>query len=183
MNVDAIWHDLECAEYSEDLPTWHALAGRTGGPVLDVGAGTGRVTIQLAARGIDVVALDVAASLLAALECRAGELPVETLIADAREFSVDRRFSLIVVPMQTLQLFGGPAGRAAFFRKALEHLKPGAVLAAAPAACRADRVVRWLRTVLSATSRDMTTRSGTARRWCSATAMALTSTGSPSRST
>jgi SAM-dependent methyltransferase len=131
MNLDAVWHDLECGGYSEDLPTWHALAARTGGPVLDVGAGTGRVTLELAARGIEVVALDVAAPLLAALECRAGPLPVETVLGDAREFRVERRFALIVVPMQTLQLLEGPAGRAAFLRTAREHLKPGGLLAAA----------------------------------------------------
>ena len=33
--------------------------------------------------------------------------------------------------MQTLQLFGGAAGRAAFLRCALEHLEPGGLLAAA----------------------------------------------------
>jgi hypothetical protein len=58
-------------------------------------------------------------------------LPVETVVADAREFRLDRRFGLIVVPMQTLQLFGGHAGRAAFLRCALAHLQPGGQLAAA----------------------------------------------------
>lgn len=131
MNLEAIWHDLECGGYSDDFAVWNALAGRTGGPVLDVGAGTGRVTLVLAARGVEVVALDVAAPLLAALACRAAGLPVETVVADAREFRVDRKFALILVPMQTLQLFGGHAGRAAFLRTALHHLKPGGLLAAA----------------------------------------------------
>jgi len=131
MNLDALWHDLECGAYAEDLEVWRSLAARTGGPVLDVGAGTGRVTLDLAGAGVEVVAVDVAAPLLAALACRAAGLPVETVVADAREFRLDRRFSLILVPMQTLQLFGGRAGRAAFFRCALEHLKPGALLAAA----------------------------------------------------
>jgi SAM-dependent methyltransferase len=131
MNVEAVWHDLECGGYSEDFGLWHALVGRTGGPVLDVGAGTGRVTLELAARGVEVVALDVAAPLVAALKCRACELQVETVVADAREFRLGRRFALIVVPMQTLQLFGGRAGRAAFLRTALLHLKGGGLLAAA----------------------------------------------------
>lgn len=131
MNLDAVWHDLECGRYSEDLALWCALAARTGGPVLDVGAGTGRVTLELAAQGVEVFALDAAESLLAALRCRAQDLPVETVVADARAFRLDRRFSLIVVPMQTLQLFGGPEGRAAFFRTALAHLTSGGLLAAA----------------------------------------------------
>lgn len=131
MNLDAVWHDLECGGYSDDLRLWRGLAARTGGPVLDVGAGTGRVALELASQGVEVVALDLAPRLLTALACRAAALPVETVCADAREFCLDRRFSLIVVPMQTLQLFGGPGGRATFLRCALEHLKPGGLLAAA----------------------------------------------------
>jgi SAM-dependent methyltransferase len=131
MNLEAVWHDLECGTYTEDLALWRELAARTGGPVLDVGAGTGRVTLELAAAGVEVVALDVAGSLLDALSRRAAEMRVETVIGDAREFHLGRRFSLIVVPMQTLQLFGGASGRAAFLRCALEHLEPGGLLAAA----------------------------------------------------
>ena len=131
MNLDAVWHDLECGDYADDLSLWRALATRTGGPVLDVGAGTGRVTLALAADGVDVVALDVDVRLLDALAWRAAELPVDTVVADARSFDVDRRFALILVPMQTLQLFEGPAGRTQFLRRALEHLEPGGLLAAA----------------------------------------------------
>jgi SAM-dependent methyltransferase len=99
--------------------------------VLDVGAGTGRVSLDLAARGVSVVALDVNASLLDALRHRAAGLSVETVVADAREFALPRRFALVLVPMQTLQLLGGPAGRAAFLRRARDHLEPGGRLAVA----------------------------------------------------
>ena len=131
MSLDVLWHDLECGAYDQDLPLWRALARDAGGAVLDVGAGTGRVTLDLAASGVPVVALDADAALLAALGRRAAGLPVETVVADARAFVVHRRFSLVLVPMQTLQLLGGPAGRAAFLRRALEHLEPGGLLAAA----------------------------------------------------
>jgi SAM-dependent methyltransferase len=133
MNLDALWHDLECGAYREDLQLWRALAAETGGPVLDVGAGTGRVTLDLAARGIAVVAVDVDAALLEALERRAARLPVETVVADARRLALDGRFSLVLVPMQTLQLLGGAHGRASFLRRALAHLEPGGLLAAAVA--------------------------------------------------
>jgi len=131
MNLAALWHDLECGAYSEDLPLWRALAGEAGGAVLDVGAGTGRVTLDLAAGGVEVVALDTDPRLLQALAHRAAGLPVETVAADAREFTLGRRVSLVVVPMQTLQLLGGSGGRAAFLRCALDHLEPGGLVAAA----------------------------------------------------
>jgi SAM-dependent methyltransferase len=133
VNLDALWHDLECGAYREDLPVWRALARDAGGPVLDVGAGTGRVSLDLAALGIAVVALDVNASLLAALQRRATGKSVETVVADARALDLRRRFPLVLVPMQTLQLFGGPAGRAAFLRGARDHLQPGGLVAAAVA--------------------------------------------------
>jgi SAM-dependent methyltransferase len=133
LSLEAVWHDLECGPYGEDLPLWRALAGAAGGPVLDVGAGTGRVTLDLASRGVPVVALDADRSLLAVLERRAGALPVETVAADAREFDLGRRFPLVIVPMQTLQLLGGHDGRTAFLRRALDHLDPGGLVAVAVA--------------------------------------------------
>jgi SAM-dependent methyltransferase len=130
--AQVIWHDVECGRYRADLPLWRELADAEAGPVLDVGAGTGRVTLDLARRGIPVVAVDVDPALLAALRERAERLPVETIEADARAFDVgDRRFGLIVVPMQTIQLLGGPDGRGAFLRRAAAALAPGGLVAIA----------------------------------------------------
>lgn len=126
-----IWHDLECGAYSEDLPLWLALATRIGGPILDVGAGTGRVTLELARAGHTVTALDRDAELLHALEQRARDLPVTTVLADARAFSLTDRFALCVVPMQTVQLLGGAAERRRFLRCARAVLDDGGRLAVA----------------------------------------------------
>ncbi|MBI5106538.1 MAG: class I SAM-dependent methyltransferase [Solirubrobacterales bacterium] len=132
VDLDVLWHDLECGGYDHDLPLWRELAAEAGGgPVLDVGAGTGRVTLDLAARGIEVVALDADAPLLRALDERAAGLPVQTVAADARDFHLGRRFPLVLVPMQTIQMLGGDAPRRAFLRCAREHVAPGGLLAAA----------------------------------------------------
>ena len=129
--TEVLWHDIECGGYDPDLPLWRELADREGSPVLDVGAGTGRVALDLARRGHEVVALDRGAELLDALRERAAGLTVSTVAADARDFAIDRRFPIVVVPMQTLQLLGGADGRARFLARAREHLAPGGLLAAA----------------------------------------------------
>ena len=67
----AIWHDLECGSYEADLDCWRTLAADYGGPILDVGAGTGRIALMLAELGHQVTALDLDQSLLAALSQRA----------------------------------------------------------------------------------------------------------------
>jgi len=127
----AIWHDLECGSYTADLMFWRALAQRIGGPVLDVGAGTGRTTLELAREGHEVVAIDHDDELLERLRERAAGLEVTTIVADARAFWLDLSFPLIVMPMQTIQLLGGAEGRAAFLECAVYHLESPGVLAIA----------------------------------------------------
>jgi SAM-dependent methyltransferase len=136
-----VWHDVECGSYVEDLPLWRTLAASYGDPVLDVGAGTGRVTLDLARAGYRVVALDRDPELIAALQRRLGDnrrmapdisqAAVTTRVADAREFDLGERFPLAIVPMQTVQLLGGAEGRARFLNAVHRHLKPGGVLAVA----------------------------------------------------
>jgi SAM-dependent methyltransferase len=126
-----IWHELECGSYAEDLALWRGLAEDADGPVLDVGAGTGRVALDLARRGHEVTALDRDSELLAQLTSVAAGLPVHAVTADARDFSLAQTFALCIVPMQTIQLLGGAAPRQAFLACAARHLRPGGTLAVA----------------------------------------------------
>lgn len=129
------FHDAECAGYRADLPLWIALADTTGGRIVDLGAGTGRVSIPLAAAGHDVVAVDLEPALLRELERRAAadELEVATVAADARDLAAAypaelRGASLVAIPMQTIQLLGGPQARIACLVGAAEIAAPGAEL-------------------------------------------------------
>ena len=126
-----LWHDLECGAYAADYELWRELAAEANGPILDVGAGTGRVTLELASAGHDVTALDLEPELLATLAARAERhgFTVQTVAADARAFALDRKFALIVVPMQTLQLLAGEHEQ--FVERAAAHLAPGGLIAAA----------------------------------------------------
>jgi SAM-dependent methyltransferase len=128
-----IWHDVECGGYEADLGLWRALAERARGPVLELGCGTGRVTLDLAGAGHDVAALDSEPALVKALASRARDhgLTIEAAIGDARSFALGREFALVLAPMQVFQLLGGPDGREAALRRVRDHLRAGGTFAAA----------------------------------------------------
>ena len=123
-----IWHDLECGGYRADLRLWRRLARDHGGPVLDIGSGTGRVALVLARAGHHVIAVESDHDLAAELARRAGALPVTVRCADACAFELASPVPLCIVPMQTLHLL---EDRAAFLRCARAALRPGGVLAVA----------------------------------------------------
>lgn len=131
--LTAVWHDVECAAYAADLGLWRELAEAAHGPVLDLGCGTGRVALDLAAHGFAVTGVDSDAALVDELRrrARAGGLQVEAMVADARSFTLGVRFALVVSPMQVVQLLGGRAGRERMLQCVRRHLTPGGLLAAA----------------------------------------------------
>jgi SAM-dependent methyltransferase len=126
-----IWHDVECGGYDADLPLWEELAAGAKGPILELGCGTGRVTVHLARRGHEMIGLDRDDELLASLRERARGLPVETVAADASEFSLQRSVSLLLAPMQLLQLLPGAAERRRCLDAVAAALRPGGRFAAA----------------------------------------------------
>jgi SAM-dependent methyltransferase len=128
-----IWHDVENGGYDADLPLWRKLAGQADGPILDLGAGTGRVALDLAAAGHQITALDSDARLLDALARRAEErgLEVTCRCADARSLAPIGRFSLVIAPMQFMQIMGGASARAEVLAGAAVSLSPGGTFAAA----------------------------------------------------
>ena len=133
MNDSVIWHDVENGGYDADLVLWRELATQADGPILDIGAGTGRVALDLAAAGHDVTALDSDALLLDELARRAQErgLEVDCLNVDARRPVPIGRFALVLAPMQFMQIMGGVAARADVLAAAAACLDPGGTFAAA----------------------------------------------------
>lgn len=121
---DVIWHEVECGGYAADLTLWEELA-EGADPVLDLGCGSGRVALHLGRRGHAVLGLDRDPALVAALAERAGDLPVDAMVGDARDFALGREFGLVLAPMQLLQLFANPAERVACLRCVAAHLAPG----------------------------------------------------------
>jgi len=79
----AIWQGVEFGSHHADLPLWEELAGDEG-PVLELGAGAGRVALHLAQRGIPVTTIDQDAELVAELDRRAlaESLPLTAIAGD-----------------------------------------------------------------------------------------------------
>ena len=108
-----IWHDAENGWYRADLPLWHDLAEAAGGPILDIGCGTGRVALDLARHGHSVTAVDTEEVFLTALRERAERagLSVDTEASDVRNLRMASRFRLAMAPVQLLQLLAGSGER------------------------------------------------------------------------
>jgi SAM-dependent methyltransferase len=136
--AEAIWHDVECGSYAADLPLWRALVARAAKrrrpcEVLDLGCGTGRVSLALAGPSCNVTGLDADPQLAAELRerARARGAPVEVVVADASAFDLARTFDLALAPMQLVQLLEGRARRQAMFERVAAHLEPGRTFALA----------------------------------------------------
>jgi 2-polyprenyl-3-methyl-5-hydroxy-6-metoxy-1,4-benzoquinol methylase len=101
------------------------VAGLGPASVLDAGCGTGRVAIELARRGVDVVGADVDASMIATARRRA---PTLTWIeADVRDLVLDRRFDVVVMA-GNVPLFTAAGTQAALVAGCARHVAPGGAL-------------------------------------------------------
>ena len=105
----------------EDLGFYASLAARTGGPVLELACGTGRLTVPLGAVG-----LDVDPAMLAGARRRGAP---RLVCADMRRFRLARRFGLVAIPYNSLQLLVADDDVVACLRCAADHLLPGGVVA------------------------------------------------------
>lgn len=126
-NASVIWHDLECGAYAGDLALWARLAEQSGGPVLDLGCGTGRVALHLGGLGHEVVGVDSDAALIDEMDRRAARLrlPVRGHGADVRTLELGRRFPLVLAPMQLIELLPGERARSQCLHAIAAHLAPG----------------------------------------------------------
>ena len=114
-----------------DIAFWTDVAVESGGPVLEVGCGTGRVLIPIARAGIEVVGLDLSQSMLATCRRKLAEEPADvrarvTLVeADMRDFQLDRRFALATMPFRPFQHLIAVEEQMACLGAIQRHLMPG----------------------------------------------------------
>jgi SAM-dependent methyltransferase len=134
----------------EDVSFYIDEAVRSGGPVLELGVGTGRVAIPVAATGIHVVGVDLSAGMLEVARERAELAGVEVDLrhGDMRDPPVEGLFPLVLIPFRSLLHMETDGDRRIALRAIAKHLAPTGRLifdVFAPAADDiADTNHRWL---------------------------------------
>ena len=108
------WASIYDSVYSyvrADIPLYAREAVESGGPVLELGVGTGRVAVPTARLGIDVVGIDSSEAMLAVARSKLGSLSpdagsVELIAADMRCLDLrdsrgrGRKFPLVTIPFR-----------------------------------------------------------------------------------
>ncbi|MGH7814561.1 MAG: class I SAM-dependent DNA methyltransferase [Candidatus Binataceae bacterium] len=101
------------------------LAGR--GRALELGIGTGRVAIPLAARGIRVFGIDAAPKMVERMRAKPGGDAIPVEIGDFADVKIDGKFSLIFVVFNTFFALGNQDGQIRCFERVARRLAPGGV--------------------------------------------------------
>jgi len=117
-----------------DVAFYVEAARESGGPVLELGCGTGRVLIPTARAGIEVVGLDASPHMLAECLKRLENEPddvqsrTELVDADMRKFSLRRTFRLATIPFRPFQHLTTTADQLACLASIRRHLADDGLL-------------------------------------------------------
>jgi ubiquinone/menaquinone biosynthesis C-methylase UbiE len=100
------------------------------GSILEIGAGTGRITIPLLKQGLDITPLDLAPGMLACLKEKTTALnfPIGVVRGDMRTFHVNKKFDAIIVTFRTFQHLYNVQDQFLALKNFKRHLKPGGIL-------------------------------------------------------
>jgi ubiquinone/menaquinone biosynthesis C-methylase UbiE len=129
---DSINND-ERAVVHGDTAFYRDLAHHAGGDVLEIGVGTGRVALRLAASGLQVTGLDASSAMLsiAAEKATAAGLAdrLRLQLADMRSFDLAERFGLVIAPFRAFQVLLTADDQLAALTAFRRHLRPDGIIA------------------------------------------------------
>jgi SAM-dependent methyltransferase len=128
-NFDAV---TEYQGLARDVDRYRELARETGGPILEIGCGTGRVALALSRAGFEVTGVDFSRPLLAQLgeNARRGGGKVDVVEMDATRLDLgERRYRLAILAFNSLACIPDFDGQRAVLAGVARHLAPGGVLA------------------------------------------------------
>jgi SAM-dependent methyltransferase len=156
-------YDFSYDDFTEDIDFYRNFASVSGGPVLELGAGTGRVAIPLAQAGYEVVGLDASPAMLdrARRNLEATKLKkgrVDFVEGNMTAFDLDRRFGLVFIAANTFQHLLSTKDQAACMARVSRHLAPGGIFAMSirsPATVSWDNAEGWAPLLLHWTRTDL----------------------------
>ena len=110
---------------SGDAAFYRSMAEETGGPVLELGCGTGRVLIETAETGLECIGLDASKEMLDVLREKnpPGNVSLVQGLIEDFDLGVDR-FSLITAPFRAMQHLLDPQSQLAALGNIHRHLAP-----------------------------------------------------------
>jgi SAM-dependent methyltransferase len=119
-------YDPWSASVVEDVAFYLEEARRSGGPVIELGVGTGRIAVPIAADGIRVIGVDSSRGMLDVCARRAAlaGVQVDLRVGDLREPPVDERVPLVICPFRSLLHMQTDDDRRAVFAAAHRLLLP-----------------------------------------------------------
>jgi len=124
---DAIMADIEYGDWAEFVLDYARDIGLEPASALDLACGTGALTAELRARGLEMVGLDFSAEMLGVAR---GRLPgVEFVQADLRDFDLGQKFDLLTCVFDSLNNLTEPADLGRALARMAAHLNPGGLLA------------------------------------------------------
>ena len=107
-------------------PAVDFLAGLAeGGRALELGVGTGRIALPLAARGVPVHGIDLSRAMVRRLRAKPGGEGIEVTVGDFATTRVEGSFRLAYIVWNTIMNLTTQAEQVACFRNAAAHLEPG----------------------------------------------------------
>ena len=119
--ADAVNYDREDTS-DTGVAFYSALAQETGGPILELACGTGRVALPIAQLGFSVTGLDIVQGMLEQARCKSNGYPVQWVEGDARNFHLDAQFRLIFLTGNAFQAFITNADQSALLHRVSSHL-------------------------------------------------------------
>lgn len=108
---DSHLYDLDNREIMKiDIPFYLEYASRSKGDILELGCGTGRVTIPLAEAGYEIWGIELSDTMIEQFKSKIKNLPQKTaerihlIKGDMSNFTIDRKFPLIIIPIRSFQI-------------------------------------------------------------------------------
>ncbi|MFN3928294.1 MAG: class I SAM-dependent methyltransferase [Thermoflexus sp.] len=128
----AAFYDRFFGDFLEDLPFYQGYAERAGSPLLEVGCGTGRLTVPLAEAGFQITGLDASAAMLTRARARAERAGVSGRITwvhqDATQEIPGGPYGMAFIPLNTFLHFDSMEAQRAVLRHLWCALEPGGLL-------------------------------------------------------